>query len=283
MQTNPAENLGDLDLAHRRAQHLEPIDDVANEVGESIHGFTNLDERVGSLVVEALHPGGNRRRSDEESASRLRQRPAASGPEFEDRHAFGRRVVGPPLSGDAVHPGVLDPCFFYKDSDLLPEAADLGFQPDSGVDAVGGDATGKRNREVGQRDRVDHAGSDAFGPTAGQGNAFGSLRNKHQRLQKRIVDRVPGGYDNRILVSGLEMGRTTPRIAGPPHRTNDAIAILELNAEEYPNAANVYDSLGDAYREAGDTKRAAESYTTALGLDADAGRTRQKLEEISNR
>jgi hypothetical protein len=58
--------------------------------------------------------------------------------------------VGPPLSGDAVHPGVLDPCFFYKDCDLLPEAADLGFQPDSCVDAVGGDATGKRNREVGK-------------------------------------------------------------------------------------------------------------------------------------
>lgn len=38
----------------------------------------NLNEGSGSIFVQAVHPGGDGRRGDEESASRLRQRPAAS-------------------------------------------------------------------------------------------------------------------------------------------------------------------------------------------------------------
>ena len=51
-------------------------------------------------------------------------------------------------------------------ANLLSEAAVLGFQPDSGVDAVGGDAAGEGNGEVSQRDHVDDGGSDSFRPAA---------------------------------------------------------------------------------------------------------------------
>jgi len=47
VQTRPAENLSNLDLSHRRTQHLEPPHDVGDEIGEPVHGITSLDERPG--------------------------------------------------------------------------------------------------------------------------------------------------------------------------------------------------------------------------------------------
>ena len=155
MQAPPAKKLGESHLAHGGTEHFEPTDDVTNEVGESIHGIAYLNEGAGPLLVQAVIPGGDGRRGDEESLRRLRQRPATGGSEFEDRHAFDRRIVWPPLSGNAVHPGVLDPCFFYKEGDLLPEPVVLGFQPDSGVDAVRSHAAGEGSGEVGGQKKSD--------------------------------------------------------------------------------------------------------------------------------
>jgi uncharacterized protein len=44
----------------------------------------------------------------------------------------------------------------------------------------------------------------------------------------------------------------------------DAIAILKLNAEQYPNSFDVYDSLGEAYLRIGDKKAAAQSFQRSL-------------------
>ena len=44
MQPSPCEHLSDLFLAHRRAHGLEPTDEVANVVGELVHGLGCLDE-----------------------------------------------------------------------------------------------------------------------------------------------------------------------------------------------------------------------------------------------
>jgi uncharacterized protein len=44
----------------------------------------------------------------------------------------------------------------------------------------------------------------------------------------------------------------------------DAVAILKLNAEQYPNSFDVYDSLGNAYLRIGDKQAAAESFRRSL-------------------
>jgi tetratricopeptide (TPR) repeat protein len=44
----------------------------------------------------------------------------------------------------------------------------------------------------------------------------------------------------------------------------DAIAILKLNAEQYPNSFDVYDSLGDAYLRVGDKQAAEQSFRRSL-------------------
>jgi tetratricopeptide (TPR) repeat protein len=50
-------------------------------------------------------------------------------------------------------------------------------------------------------------------------------------------------------------------------RVADAVEIFKLNAEAYPNSANVYDSLGDALAAAGRKEEAIKSYEKALAID----------------
>lgn len=49
--------------------------------------------------------------------------------------------------------------------------------------------------------------------------------------------------------------------------TQAAIAVFELNVSEYPDAANPYDSLGEAYMLAGELDRALLNYRVSVELD----------------
>jgi hypothetical protein len=50
-------------------------------------------------------------------------------------------------------------------------------------------------------------------------------------------------------------------------KANEAIEVFKLNAESYPESANVHDSLGDAYQAAGKKDEAIKSYEKALSID----------------
>jgi hypothetical protein len=50
------------------------------------------------------------------------------------------------------------------------------------------------------------------------------------------------------------------------NRFKDAIRVLQLNVEAYPQSGNVYDSLGEAYLDDGDTPQAIASYRRSLQL-----------------
>lgn len=52
-------------------------------------------------------------------------------------------------------------------------------------------------------------------------------------------------------------------------KVDRAIEIFKLNIERHPDSWNVYDSLGEAYGKKGDTKRAVEYYSKALGMVQD--------------
>ena len=52
-------------------------------------------------------------------------------------------------------------------------------------------------------------------------------------------------------------------------RVDDAIAILELNVEAYPEGFNTYDSLGEAFAIAGRTEAAIANYERSLELNPD--------------
>jgi len=50
-------------------------------------------------------------------------------------------------------------------------------------------------------------------------------------------------------------------------QAQDAIAVFQRNVREYPNSANVYDSLGEAYMKAGQNDLAIQNYETSLKLN----------------
>ncbi|MGD0349370.1 MAG: tetratricopeptide repeat protein [Verrucomicrobiota bacterium] len=63
-------------------------------------------------------------------------------------------------------------------------------------------------------------------------------------------------------------------------RIKDAIGILKLNAEAYPQSSNVYDSLGEAYLDDGDKELAIENYEKSLQLDPKNRGAIEKLKQL---
>ncbi|HUG38147.1 MAG TPA: tetratricopeptide repeat protein, partial [Candidatus Limnocylindrales bacterium] len=61
---------------------------------------------------------------------------------------------------------------------------------------------------------------------------------------------------------------------------DDAVAVFHLNAEQFPESANVWDSLAEAYMAAGDRERAIEHYEKALELDPENENAREKLRDL---
>jgi hypothetical protein len=66
-------------------------------------------------------------------------------------------------------------------------------------------------------------------------------------------------------------------------RNADAIAILKLNAEEYPKSANVYDSLAEAYEKDGQKQPAIANYRKALELDPKNQKVADKIKQLEEK
>ncbi|HEX7296063.1 MAG TPA: serine hydrolase [Pyrinomonadaceae bacterium] len=60
----------------------------------------------------------------------------------------------------------------------------------------------------------------------------------------------------------------------------EAIALLKLNVEFYPNAWNTYDSLGEAYMKAGEKELAIANYKKSLELNPANGNGREMLKKL---
>lgn len=59
-----------------------------------------------------------------------------------------------------------------------------------------------------------------------------------------------------------------------------SVEVFKLNALEFPQSANVWDSLGEACLRAGDTKNAAQFYEKSLTRDPNNQNAKEMLEEI---
>ncbi len=59
-----------------------------------------------------------------------------------------------------------------------------------------------------------------------------------------------------------------------------AIAVLRLNTEQFPKSFNVWDSLGEAYYNAGNVEEAAKNYEKSLQLNPDNEGGKRMLEKI---
>ena len=91
---------------------------------------------------------------------------------------------------------------------------------------------------------------------------FGELRREYPgAIGPRVLNTL--GYE--ILGSG---------------RVEDAITLFHLNVQTFPAYANGYDSLAEAYMNAGETELAIEHYEKALAMDPDNGNAVEMLKRL---
>lgn len=84
--------------------------------------------------------------------------------------------------------------------------------------------------------------------------------NEHfDKLSARLGEKIPVP-ENLTNVIGYRLLQT--------NRTIDAIAVFQTNAKNWPQSANVYDSLGEAYEKAGQRAEARASYERAAEIGA---------------
>jgi Flp pilus assembly protein TadD len=65
-------------------------------------------------------------------------------------------------------------------------------------------------------------------------------------------------------------------------RFSDAIEILKLNVEAYPESWNTYDSLAEAYMKNGDKEEAIKHYRKSLELNPKNENARITLEKLTS-
>ena len=98
------QDAGDASRPHRGAQRLEPTDEVRDELRKPADRLSDLDEGVGTFLVEAPVPVDDGQWRDEQVPGGLGERPAPRGSEFQDGEPLDGRVVGPALGRDWMAP-----------------------------------------------------------------------------------------------------------------------------------------------------------------------------------
>jgi len=88
-------------------------------------------------------------------------------------------------------------------------------------------------------------------------------------------DMVSGRYDF-SETSLSEIARTL----GEQGKTADAIALLQLNQQYYPNSANIDFALGELHRQRGERDQAIAEYRTVLTKRPNDRRAMQRLKEM---
>lgn len=99
---------------------------------------------------------------------------------------------------------------------------------------------------------------------------LGSLQDRLAKVRKL---REGGGdlYFEEASINGLAY-----RLLNTS-RFDDAIDVFKLNVELFPDSANVYDSLGEAYMKNGDAEKAIANYEKSLDLNPDNENAQQML------
>lgn len=101
------------------------------------------------------------------------------------------------------------------------------------------------------------------------GGDIESLTHTYRSVKKRYP---PEMFKEEILNSlGYDLLRR--------NQIQEAVAVFELNVEEYPQAFNPYDSLGDGFMAAGETEKALESYRKSSELNPNSP-SAAKLEQL---
>ncbi|MEP2669635.1 MAG: serine hydrolase [Cyclobacteriaceae bacterium] len=92
---------------------------------------------------------------------------------------------------------------------------------------------------------------------------------------KKLKSEMPDGYnfsESQLNLLGYQLIQMD--------RMDDAMKILRLNQEEFPQSANTYDSYGDALLASGDSTNALMNFKEALAMDSTFASAKEKIMRI---
>lgn len=115
--------------------------------------------------------------------------------------------------------------------------------------------------------------SDWLLPEETLAKGLSAVTSYYEHLSRKYRTRleVPEGVLNRLGYMALKKGNI-----------DMAIVVFRLNVRKYPDSANVYDSLGEAYLKRGDRKKAIENYRKSLELNPRNDNAKIMLKELKN-
>jgi hypothetical protein len=119
MKTSSSQYLGDFHFPQAGAQPFEPLNDVANEIRETVNRHGELYQGIRAFFIDTLDPRSDRSRGYVEPTSRLFEVPAACGSEFQDCHPLCGWVMGTPTWTHPSHTGIFDANLLAEQSHLL--------------------------------------------------------------------------------------------------------------------------------------------------------------------
>lgn len=111
-----------------------------------------------------------------------------------------------------------------------------------------------------------------------------AIKTLRLALMKRGFEHAPAVFkeakeDPAFNVSESELNNWGYVLIGQEKRS-DAVHVFKLNAQLYPNSANAFDSLGEAYEASGEKTLAIDSYKRALALDPGNRNAATRLSEL---
>ena len=107
-----------------------------------------------------------------------------------------------------------------------------------------------------------------------------TLKEKGVEAMVAEFHSLKSGADTDLYVAESEINTLGYRLLRR-QLVNEAIAVLKLNVEAYPQSANVYDSLAEAYLLSGDKEKAIENYRRAVAIDPTMESAKQALKQLT--
>ena len=101
------------------------------------------------------------------------------------------------------------------------------------------------------------------------------------RTYRQLREKYYGGFTYNFKEGTLL--RLADKIAEDSTKQKDALAIVKLNVELYPDFAFNYTHLGSYYEDAGNIPAAIENFQKAVDLDARNARLKEHIDMLKNK
>jgi len=101
------------------------------------------------------------------------------------------------------------------------------------------------------------------------------------KVGRIFFDKIKNGTDQTFYFLESEFNALGYRLLGR-NQFLEAIEVFKMNTELYPESANVYDSLGEAYMLQGNDRQAIQNYEKSLHLNPDNTNAKEMLKKLKN-